>query len=156
MPTTQIPVEPAVVSHGYIEKLTPGAIRPVSGKALRFNEGKPELSYLLTFPDALKAFAKICMYGANKYERGNYLRGATVTQQIDSLMRHLSSYYNGEDIDPESGEPHVGHVVWNALQLAQMALTRPDMDDRINANKFKSTGWTTDIIKGEDTQYDGC
>ena len=96
------------------------------GHALRYNANKPELSYLLTFPNAIKEFAAVCMKGAEKYERGNYLKGAPTSEYVDCLMRHLTEYYSGVDIDPDSGKHHLGHVVWNALMLAEVALTRED------------------------------
>jgi len=98
---------------------------------LRYNAGKPQLSYLLSFPDAIKAIAKVCMYGETKYARGNYLSGAPWTHYIDSLLRHLTDFAAGVDDDPESGQSHMAHVAWNALMLSQMFETRKDKDDRI-------------------------
>lgn len=98
--------------------------------ALRYNQGKPPLSYILAFPDALRAFARVCAYGARKYNAFNFVKGAPTSQSVDSLLRHLSDWQNGQDIDPESGEHHLAHVLWNALRLCQEALCRPDLDDR--------------------------
>lgn len=103
-----------------------------TSQAMRFNEGKPELSYLLTFGDALREFAKVCAYGAAKYERANYTKGAPLSQSMDCLLRHLLKWNEGEDRDPESGQLHLAHVVWNALRLCQEAIVRPDLDDRIS------------------------
>ena len=109
------------------------------GRSLRYNEGKPELSYVLTYPRALESLAAVNMYGASKYTRGNYLRGANWTEYVDSLMRHLTAFYAGEDVDPESQHPHVGHIMYNAAILAQMYHTRKDLDDRLNAETMAST-----------------
>jgi hypothetical protein len=107
-------------------------------EAQRLNTGKPELSYILTFPRAAIEFAKVCMYGANKYERGNYLRvGKPLSEYADCLLRHLTAWLNGEDTDPESECNHLGHVVWNALALCQFALSKNSIDDRINEEAFK-------------------
>ena len=102
-------------------------------EALRSNTGKPEMSYILTFPQAIAELAKGCMYGGEKYERGNYLRGGKpLTEYVDCLLRHLTAWQNGEDDDPESGCSHLGHVLWNALALCQFALSGNSKDDRIN------------------------
>tara|TARA_Y100000310_G_C20478006_1_gene713355 strand:- start:611 stop:940 length:330 start_codon:yes stop_codon:yes gene_type:complete len=101
-------------------------------EADRDNEGKPELSYMLTFPNAWKSFAAVCMSGARKYSRGNYLKGAPLSQYQDCLLRHLLAWANGEDIDPDSKCHHLAHVIWNALCLLEMAITQPERDDRMN------------------------
>ena len=107
-------------------------------KALRQNTGKPELSYILTFPTALKSFAQVCMKGAKKYERGNYLKGGKpATEYIDCMLRHITAWQNGEDFDPESGCSHLGHVVWNALALCDFFHSHNCVDDRINQTKAK-------------------
>ena len=106
-------------------------------EAMRHNSGKPELSYILTFPRAVKLFARVCMYGASKYDRGNYLKGAPLSQYVDCLMRHLQAWWSGEDIDTESGQHHLGHVVWNALCLCEIALAQPERDDRLNMENIQ-------------------
>ncbi len=102
--------------------------------AMRNNEGKPELSYILTFPSALRGFARVCTYGAKKYARFNYLKGAPQSQYVDCLMRHLSAHWRGEEFDPESGCRHVDHVVWNALALSEFSDDEA-LDDRPENSK---------------------
>jgi len=109
------------------------------GRALRYNAGKPELSYVLTYPRALESLAAVNTYGATKYARGNYLRGSNWTQYVDSLLRHLNAFYSGEDVDPESEQAHVGHIMFNAAMLAEMYHTRKDLDDRLNSQTMAST-----------------
>jgi len=112
--------------------------KPEKVQALRFNTGKPELNYLLTFPLAIYEFAKVCMYGGKKYDRGNYLKGGKpLSEYADCLLRHLTAWQNGEDIDPESECSHLGHVVWNALAICHFFLSGNCIDDRINEGSVK-------------------
>ena len=90
----------------------------MSGKALRYNSGKPQLSIITEANYALAGLAEVLEYGANKYARGNWLKGLTDVNCIDSLLRHLVKYQSGELIDPESGCHHLDHVLANALFLA--------------------------------------
>ncbi len=88
-------------------------------KALRYNEGKPQLSYLLDFPLAAKGLAARFELGAKKYERDNWKKGLDNLELIDSLLRHLVKLHNGEWFDPKDGGTHVDAVVWNAVVLSE-------------------------------------
>jgi hypothetical protein len=100
--------------------------------ALRYNTGKPQLRFVLTFPEAMKAIARVCEYGSRKYDLYNYMRGAPLSQYVDCGTRHLLAWWSGEDNDPESGLSHLDHFVWNAMALTQMAQAagREIRDDR--------------------------
>lgn len=97
---------------------------------LRYNSGKPELSMVLEASHALKGAADILTMGKAKYSRGNWRGGLSHTEICDSLLRHLTDYLSGVDLDPESGKPHVDHILCNALFLAEMVRTYPELDDR--------------------------
>jgi hypothetical protein len=111
---------------------------PFKPTADRYNSEKPELSYILSAPGALKGLAEVFSYGATKYSRDNWKKGFWQNQLLDSLMRHLLAVANGEELDlnPETGKadngysglPHVDHLLWNALILAEQYRTLPRVD----------------------------
>ena len=99
-------------------------------QALRSNEGKPRLSFVLDFPNAIAEVANVCETGAEKYARHNWKQGMPFTEIQDSLLRHLLAFNAGEDTDAESGCLHMAHVMWNAMALIEGYENHPEFDDR--------------------------
>ena len=65
-----------------------------------------------------------------KIEPNKWGNGLSITECSESLMRHLFSFLEGNDIDKESGCLHIGHILCNALFISYMFLFKPETDDR--------------------------
>lgn len=76
------------------------------------------------------ALAQIMTMGAAKYADRNWEKGLSWSRRYGSLRRHLNAFWAGEDLDPESGLPHLAHIAWNALALMTFSKTHPEFDDR--------------------------
>lgn len=108
-----------------------GSKKSTMGGGLRHNGGKAELHQV---PTSLKyAVAKTLMYGAQKYEKGNWRKGMSWTIVSDCLERHMNSWLDGEEIDAESGLPHLYHAACNIAFLIEYKQTCPELDDRFKA-----------------------
>ena len=94
----------------------------------RFNDGKPQWS-MVDFK-SLEDMVRVLEFGAKKYSRDNWKKGLKTTEIVDSMLRHIYAYLNGEDVDPESGINHTGHIMCNAMFLSHMHMFRKDMDTR--------------------------
>jgi hypothetical protein len=69
--------------------------------------------------------------GALKYGRSNWREaGVRATIYIDALRRHLAAYAEGEDIDPDSGAPHLAHILACAAILVDAGAAGKLTDDR--------------------------
>lgn len=86
---------------------------------------------------ALIETAKAFMYGAKKYGRWNYKNGLEHSRLINAALRHLNQYKEGEDLDEESGNSHLGHAMASIAMLIDSIKNRPDLDDRYTPEKLK-------------------
>lgn len=102
-------------------------------KATRHNSGKPKVSLVLEAREAIEGIAKVMEHGAKNHGRKNWRAGdgLPMTEVLDSLTRHTLAVLSGEDIDEESGLPHVDLIATNGLMLSQLAKTNPNSDDRV-------------------------
>lgn len=116
----------------------------MENKSLRYNDGKPQWS-LVHFkslePLARVMEYGAHKYSIFEDSEGNQYKGSEVTKEevkakglktintgkdnwklglepnkvLESLARHLFALMDGEEIDPESGLPHIGHLMCNAM-----------------------------------------
>lgn len=82
-------------------------------------------------PAALIYMAKAMQHGADKYGSFNWREKAVrSTIYIDAAMRHLLRYLDGEDIDTDSGVPHIAHVAACMAVLMDATAVGNLKDDR--------------------------
>lgn len=86
---------------------------PKSEKSLRFNQGKTKWS-LVDFK-SIESLPKVLEFGCKKYARDNWKKGLDLKEILDSMSRHLFALMDGQINDPESGLPHTGHIMCNAM-----------------------------------------
>lgn len=89
--------------------------RTVTG-GVKDNRGKLPLD-LIPY-EALRGAADVLAYGAVKYKPNNWRLGLKWTETWSSLQRHLWAWKEGEDLDPETGKPHIDHAMCQMLFLA--------------------------------------
>lgn len=97
----------------------------------KFDHDKPPM-HLLDAP-FLEGVASVLGFGANKYAAHNWRNGIATSRLISAAYRHLGAINKGEDVDPESGLPHVYHLGCCVMFLASMLSTKPELDDRWKA-----------------------
>ena len=86
--------------------------------------------YDLIPAEALREIAEHFGKGARKYGPDNWRKGMEWSKNFAALNRHLWQFWNGEDIDTETGSKHIIAVAWHALVLATFMDEHPEFDDR--------------------------
>ena len=97
-------------------------------KANKADQNK--MRYDLIPPSTLKALATILTFGAIKYGDRNWENGIVWGRVFAALMRHLWTWWQGEENDQESGESHLWHAQCNLSFLIEYRATHPELDDR--------------------------
>lgn len=104
-------------------------------------DGKAPLEFLLG--DVVdEPEARVLAYGAAKYGVRNWrIDKITASTYEGAFRRHLNAWLRGEDIDPESGEPHLAHIRANCAVVmdAQKVGTFIDNRDRAESENVNAT-----------------
>lgn len=88
----------------------------------KLDAGKPDMSLLLDFGNALRAVAQVGTMGVKKYARGSWLHVPEgVVRYTAADLRHLMAEVS-EANDPDSGLLHAAHHAWNALARLELML----------------------------------
>lgn len=95
---------------------------------LRDNKGKLPWRYLPL--RALEELNRVYEFGATKYAPYNWQKGMDWSIMYDSMMRHISAWWQGEDIDAESKCHHLAHAAFGALGLIWYKQMERGKDDR--------------------------
>ena len=82
--------------------------------------GKPRLSLALQMRQSLTALTDIREYGLIKYPDAENYKKVPEDMWLDALVRHLVAYINGEELDEESGKPHLAHALCNLVYLIEL------------------------------------
>ncbi len=104
------------------------------------DQGKEEMAYISS--SLMKWTAKVRTFGAKKYTPDGWKDGFTFRRSMSALLRHAFAVNEGEDLDPESGLPHLAHLICNAEHLLyaweHLYASRPELDDRSLQDKERA------------------
>jgi hypothetical protein len=99
-------------------------------QGVKFDQNKPRMD--LIPPEVFEEMGKVLAFGSEKYEARNWEKGMAWGRCHAAALRHLVAWSRGEDLDPETGLPHLAHAATNiAFLLAyQQRGMRDGFDDR--------------------------
>lgn len=101
------------------------------GGAMHFSADKSGVDQVP--PELLIEWGDVFSYGEKKYARDNWKRGTSWHEFYGSALRHIYKWWNGEDVDPETGLPHLAHALWNVGALRYYQIHGIGTDDRPEA-----------------------
>lgn len=101
---------------------------PESVTGLKYDGGKPKISLIPI--EAINEMAASFTYGAEKYSSDNFKTGLSYRRLLDAALRHILAVANNEDLDEESGLPHLGNALASLAMLSYMMKNKPEFDDR--------------------------
>lgn len=89
-----------------------------------------KLRYDLIPFDVLEEYVKVLTFGANKYSSRNWEAGFNWSRCFAAALRHLTSWFRGQDKDPETGLSHLAHAMCCVTFLLAFELRKAGTDDR--------------------------
>lgn len=91
----------------------------------------------------LGGLALAMLEGARKYRRHNYrVAGVRASVYMDALGRHIFPWWEGQDIDPDSGLNHIDKAIATLVVLRDSMLQGNWVDDRPPA---AADGWILEL-----------
>lgn len=105
-----------------------------------------------TIPAPVMAELGVAMLeGARKYGRHNYrISGVRGSVYYDAAFRHLTSWFEGEDLDPDSGLSHITKAIATLVVLRDSMIQGNMVDDR---PPVSPAGWQSRVQKHVDDVF---
>jgi hypothetical protein len=111
---------------GYIDSWERARLAEQSGR--KDDDSKPMMALL--DPYAMEQLSLVLTFGAKKYASWNWAGGITYSRLLSAALRHIFAFLKREEVDPESGLPHLAHALCCLMFCLSMTKRRPDLDDR--------------------------
>ena len=91
--------------------------------AAKFDGDKARMELLPL--SAIQEVAAVMTFGAAKYADDGWRTLPNAEgRYTGALLRHMVAIQSGEELDPESGLPHIAHVACNAMFLTHFQITK--------------------------------
>lgn len=111
---------------------------PVDNPKKAMGDLKPSVHFVPM--EVMLSVAKVMELGAKKYGRMNWRKQPIQASTYYSAMfRHMVAWFEGEDNDPESGQPHLAHAICCAMLVMDSQKLGILKDDR-KVSEVKTAG----------------
>lgn len=107
--------------------------------------GSRKINFHLIPCEVLGEVSLAMLEGAKKYGQANWRKiGVQYSVYYDACLRHLMAWFEGEDIDPDSGLSHITKAIAGLIILRDSMFIGNAIDDR--PPKLKE-GWVKEMNK---------
>jgi hypothetical protein len=111
------------------EILAKGVYPPAAPAGTKHDSGKDPWD--LAPWDSFREVVRVLAFGATKYAPRNWEKGIVFSRLYAATIRHLTAWWNGEDVDPETKTSHLANAMCDVgFLLAFVIRGRKDLDDR--------------------------
>lgn len=104
------------------------------GKGKKYDSGKPMVGTVTSiFASALLGIGACITFGTKKYPKTDNWKLVEngEIRYAESLMRHWMKSQAGQELDTETGLPHLFHCGWNMLAIIEFYLMKhPEYKER--------------------------
>ncbi len=97
----------------------------------KFDAGKARIE--LIAPELIEGVADILTFGAAKYGDRNWEKGMSWSRVFGAAMRHMWAWWRGEQLDRETGKPHLWHAACCLMFLIAFEERKSGTDDRVKS-----------------------
>lgn len=116
-----------------------GNMQPYEEKdSAGIKQDKEKLRLDLIPADVIEEVAKVYTYGASKYGDRNWEKGLLYSRPYGAALRHIITWWKGENLDDETGVSHLAHAICELEFLLAFELRKlKKLDDRPYVNITK-------------------
>ncbi|MFC4089325.1 dATP/dGTP diphosphohydrolase domain-containing protein [Micromonospora sp. GCM10011541] len=129
------------VPEGQAVVMSEGATRETSSTGASKDSKLARFDMIPTYP--LRLLAERYGAGAQKYPAvnglDNWRNGYAWSLSYAAMQRHLTAFWGGEDIDPDSGQQHLAAVAWHAFVLMEWS-RHPDLVEKFDDRQDPRSG----------------
>lgn len=102
----------------YLEGLLNKVLKEKTPQSIKNDIKDGKLRWELLPLELIEPIVRVFTFGAKKYAPWTWNKLDNGYERYKAAMlRHLLAFERGEFSDPESGLPHLAHVLWNAMAM---------------------------------------
>ena len=125
----------------HTQSLGKGTVNPKYVQAQK--DGKAPLEYLVY--SVMEMDAHVHKHGADKYGVRNWRESEILASTYEgAILRHFRAWAQGEDIDPDSGYPHLAHLRACCAVVLDAEMCGTLVDDRNRVETKENNNNETD------------